>query len=51
MICSVPFAEIAPRTFGIYGLKYVADEGDEAEENVGLVMITNKYAVKNAVTP
>ena len=51
IICFVPFTEIAPRIFSIYGLEYIADEGDEAEEDIGLVVIANEYAVRDAVIP
>ena len=51
MIYFVPFTKTAPRTLGIYGPKYVANKGDKAKEDIKLVIIANKYAIKDIVTP
>ena len=49
IIYSISFAEIASRILNIYNLKYVADERDKAKKNIRLVIIANKYAVKDPV--
>ena len=51
MIYFIPFAKIASKTLNIYSPEYIADEGDEAEEDIGLIIIANKYTVRYIIAP
>ena len=51
MIYSIPFAKTALKTLNIYNLEYIANKGDKAKKDVGLIVIANKYAVEDAITP
>ena len=49
MIYFILFIKIAPKTLNIYNLEYIADKKDEAKKDIKLIIIANKYAVKDAV--